>query len=973
MIKNLSPFKTIFFTTILIGCFVSARSQKPVEAYSAEAEGYFTGLSITTKGPVFTNNKASSIYVAVNNQPVVLISSPGCGRYYSVSPDKSKIGFKYIQSEGMQVPAIYDLNSGSITLLAPPADLCGQISFSTNGKMAFTVGDSLYVKTNNNIISYNLGVYSNIAPISPDGNYVIYNNNNDQLFELNLSTGLSLQITDNSGSYAYPCWSPDGSKISFKTLPGILMVWEKSSGTIYNLGNTENESWSSDSRHLLFNRNIFNNSDLISSDIFMIQFDGTSLENLTKTENIHEIAPVQMPDKSIAYSIFGNKEILISSPDKATFLYEITDTLVQCSETILPQINESAAFTQKLAKAITMLPGDVPYVHQRWDTPDWHAGSGSCAPSTAIMALGYFNRLPHWDITCASNPTNHISHYGAYVADKYRFNEIYYDTQDTAYGTLAWGGYGYMWGLGSPNSYMHTYIQNHGVTSVHSTSTTYQNVTDEIDNGYPFSICNLLSTAGHLTLAVGYVIGQHTLIFNDPYGNKNDGSWGSLNNGKNSYYDWPGYSNGYQNLNTMAWTVTSETSEPFYNDTIIDDVYYNHGFYMHNEDPSMMRYFRDTKLGGYNSHFWYTYSSASTTADTCYVTWTPNLATAGNYEVFAYIPTSNASATAAKYKVYYNGGMQTVIINQAPIYGQWVSLGTYPFVQGSTGYVRLGDATGTASQKIAFDAVKFSKRAPVPLAGFNASSVSICQNNSVQFTNTSTDATNYNWIFSGGTPATSTQTNPLITYNNSGNYTVELRATGAGGSDTLINSNMITVNPLPNAVFTVSDTLIFLPGAPATFINSSQNANSYIWNFGDGQTSTVAQPTHTYTNTGTYTVTLIAHSNSCGNDTLIFTDLIDVVAVTGIETIPGIYALSVSPNPSNEQLYVSFESPRSELIEITLFDISGKATVIMPRTMQDAGNHLIKVDLKKNLVASGIYMLQISGTSGKEKLKVVVM
>ena len=84
------------------------------------------------------------------------------------------------------------------------------------------------------------------------------------------------------------------------------------------------------------------------------------------------------------------------------------------------------------------------------------------------------------------------------------------------------------------------------------------------------------------------------------------------------------------------------------------------------------------------------------------------LTTTGNYNVSAYIPASNATATAARYKVYYNNGNQTVVINQSQNAGQWVSLGTFPFLQGNTGYVRLGDAGGNQGQQIVFDAVKWN-------------------------------------------------------------------------------------------------------------------------------------------------------------------------------------------------------------------------------------------------------------------------
>jgi len=239
---------------------------------------------------------------------------------------------------------------------------------------------------------------------------------------------------------------------------------------------------------------------------------------------------------------------------------------------------------------------------------------------------------------------------------------------------------------------------------------TYAGIKAEINHNYPYAMCNTLSSDGHVTVTIGYVNAQHTFIFNDPYGNKNTGTWPNPT-GRDSYYDWPAYNNGYQNLNSVDWMVTSESTHLTYSDTLIDDVNYNNGFFMYNQGIALMRYYQDSETGGYGTfnHWWWTYSTSSTSVDTCYVKWTPTLSTTGNYEVYAYVPSSGATATAAKYKVYYNGGNQTVAINQSTHAGQWVSLGTFPFLMNDTnGYVRLGDATGTEGQVLAFDAVKWS-------------------------------------------------------------------------------------------------------------------------------------------------------------------------------------------------------------------------------------------------------------------------
>ena len=550
-------------------------------------------------------------------------------------------------------------------------------------------------------------MYSNLTPISPDGNYAIFNNDNDQLFIIDFAAGDVDQITDDNGGYAYPQWSPDGNKVSYSTLSGNILVWDKSAGKIYSIGSGENVSWSDDSKYIIFNRNNVENLVFKGSDIYIASFDGSTIQNITNTADVNEMSPSFGPNNTIIYSTYDKQEIISATFDLPNLLLKNKSVLVKFTSQLLFNNNGSDKLGRIQTISTTMVQGDVPYVHQVYDTPDWHSGYSSCAPTTAIMALAYYNRLPYWDITCSS-PSSHISHYGSYVADEYRYNGTYYDLTANDYaGNTAWGGYGYMWnGSSSPSSMMATYIGNHNVTSVHSTSTTFADVQAEINSNYPFPICSTITSAGHLTLAIGYADTMHTLVFNDPYGNKNSGYMNYL--GKGALYDWPGYSNGYQNLNSVAWTVTAESTQLTYNDTIIDDVNYNQGFYINNnQGGSLMRYYRDSETGGIGNfnHYWWTLTDKTT--DTCYVKWTPTLPSTANYQVYAYIPSSGPTTTAARYKIYYDGGNTTVVINQSTHLGQYVSLGTFPFLAGITGYVYLGDATGTPGQELAWDVMKF--------------------------------------------------------------------------------------------------------------------------------------------------------------------------------------------------------------------------------------------------------------------------
>jgi alpha-L-rhamnosidase len=83
---------------------------------------------------------------------------------------------------------------------------------------------------------------------------------------------------------------------------------------------------------------------------------------------------------------------------------------------------------------------------------------------------------------------------------------------------------------------------------------------------------------------------------------------------------------------------------------------------------------------------------------------TPNLSTAGSYNVYAWWTTHTNRATNAPYTIYYNGGNQTVTVNQELNGGQWNLLGTYNFAAGTAGYVKLAN---NANEYVVADAVKF--------------------------------------------------------------------------------------------------------------------------------------------------------------------------------------------------------------------------------------------------------------------------
>lgn len=158
---------------------------------------------------------------------------------------------------------------------------------------------------------------------------------------------------------------------------------------------------------------------------------------------------------------------------------------------------------------------------------------------------------------------------------------------------------------------------------------------------------------------------------------------------------------------------------------------------------------------------------------------------------------------------------------------------------------------------------------PLPVANFTAPVTTRCEPNlTVNFQDLSTGAASWQWNFGDGN--TSNLQNPSHTYSNYGSYTVSLFVTNAFGC---------TASIIRPAFVTIRRAVIALPGLPtrgcipftATFnpsINALDAVTSYLWTFGDGNTSTASNPSHTYTTQGTYTVKLVITTSSGCTDSI---------------------------------------------------------------------------------------------------------
>lgn len=148
------------------------------------------------------------------------------------------------------------------------------------------------------------------------------------------------------------------------------------------------------------------------------------------------------------------------------------------------------------------------------------------------------------------------------------------------------------------------------------------------------------------------------------------------------------------------------------------------------------------------------------------------------------------------------------------------------------------------------------------VANFNADNTTPCAGQVVTFTDNSTPITGTQlWDFGDG--VTSTATNPTHTYAAAGVYDVKLIEGSAGCQNTITVPSYITVSPSPTVAFSTVDTQSCALPFIVHFINASTPGAIFNWDFGDGITSGLTNPVHTYFIPGLYTVTLTVTSGSC--------------------------------------------------------------------------------------------------------------
>ncbi len=252
--------------------------------------------------------------------------------------------------------------------------------------------------------------------------------------------------------------------------------------------------------------------------------------------------------------------------------------------------------------------------------------------------------------------------------------------------------------------------------------------------------------------------------------------------------------------------------------------------------------------------------------------------------------------------------------------------------------------------------------ASAPIAEFSSDVQQGCAPSTISFNDLSTNSpTSWLWEFEGGTPLTSTDQNPVVIYNNGGNYNVQLTASNAAGDNVVLKTDLISIGELPVAEYDYN----VGTDQQIEFQDQSMGATSWAWDFGDGVgMSNEQNPTYSYSASGTYTVTLVV-TNFCGENT--YTEEIIAGSTSSID-LSEILNIDLFPNPTSNEFHLLINSSTNMSIDLKMFNAIGQVELYDEFYL--SGQTLKSYDLSQ--MSSGTYFIQLSNEEGSTFKKLIV-
>lgn len=263
---------------------------------------------------------------------------------------------------------------------------------------------------------------------------------------------------------------------------------------------------------------------------------------------------------------------------------------------------------------------------------------------------------------------------------------------------------------------------------------------------------------------------------------------------------------------------------------------------------------------------------------------------------------------------------------------------------------------------------------------FIANPTVICSGDSTQFTDlTSMNPTQWQWTFVGGTPDTSSQQNPQISYNTPGSYNVTLFASNGTSSNLITKTDYITVIPSTLAtpeIPTGPDYInLYISTETEYYTTGSPESEFYEWSLVPSDAgivsildTTTALVIWNLSFSGEAGLTVMG-TNDCGSSDWSDTLAITVDYMVGLDNSDNKISSSIYPNPNNGVFTVNLQSVKDQNFTIKVLNILGQ-TVYKRTFVHLSGIYSDPIQLTS--VSNGIFFLQIESESTIYKQKIII-
>lgn len=238
----------------------------------------------------------------------------------------------------------------------------------------------------------------------------------------------------------------------------------------------------------------------------------------------------------------------------------------------------------------------------------------------------------------------------------------------------------------------------------------------------------------------------------------------------------------------------------------------------------------------------------------------------------------------------------------------------------------------------------------------------------VTFTNTTSGGyigvpETYQWVFEGGTPATSTDKDPVVVYDNCGSYDVMLIVDRGSQIDTIVKTAFMQVGPIVNVV--ADPGLIACWYQTITLDATTPGAVSYLWTPGGATTPTI-DVTYAEYGMGAHDFMVTVNMGTCETSKTVSTFL---DACTGIGEKSNDVTISVFPNPSNGEFTLELNSAKNVVADLSITNNLGMKVYVEKDV---AVNGKTSKNLNLSSLGSGIYLLTLQNGELKITRKILI-